>query len=102
MFTPGKVGISILVCTFKGKDDKQGDYMPTAAVLIYCQPGKYQSVLEKVRKIEGVRRAFPVLGRCDIIAEVEAEDLRVISDISFKIATLSGVRSTETLLEMLL
>lgn len=70
-----------------------------AFVEIRVTAGTLDAVLDAVRKVEGVREAYPVTGHCDIIAIVEAADLRALGDIVTKcIHVVKGVESTETLI----
>ncbi len=73
--------------------------MVSACVLIYCDAGKFPAVLAEVKKLTGVKRAFSVLGRCDVLAELEAVDIKGLSKTVWKIATTPGVTATETLAE---
>jgi len=70
-----------------------------ACVLIYCKPGEYLDVLGKLNGMEGVREAFPVHGRCDLIAIVEALDYPELSVVTAKINAIDGIQRTETLVE---
>ena len=71
----------------------------TACVLIYCEAGKFPEVLTGIERIDGVKTAFSVLGRCDVIAWVEAEDMKTLGSVVSKIATTPGVIGTESLVE---
>lgn len=75
--------------------------MVSACVLIYCDAGKFPAVLSEVKKLAGVKRAFSVLGRCDVVAEIEAADAKTLSEITWKVTRLPGVTATETLMEAL-
>ena len=68
-------------------------------ILIKTTPLEANEVLEKSRKIKGVRKAFLGYGRYDIIAFGEAPDYPEIRKISELINEIGGVRSTETLVE---
>jgi len=68
-------------------------------ILIRTMPGKVATVLENVRAVKGVVKAFPVYGRYDIIAFVEASDYNSIRKISGEINAIKGIRSTETAIE---
>lgn len=68
-------------------------------VLIKTTPLQADDVLQKTRKIKGVRKAFLGYGRYDIIAFGEAPDYPEIRKISELINEIGGVRSTETLVE---
>jgi DNA-binding Lrp family transcriptional regulator len=70
-----------------------------ACILIKTTPLEADDVLEKSRKISGVRKAFLGYGRYDIIAFGEAPSYPELRKISEIINEISGVRSTETLVE---
>ncbi|MDH5806626.1 MAG: Lrp/AsnC ligand binding domain-containing protein [Candidatus Methanomethylicaceae archaeon] len=70
-----------------------------AFIEIKITPGSLESVLEAIKKIEGVKEAYPVTGHCDIMAIIEASDIKVLGNIITKcIHIIRGVESTETLL----
>lgn len=55
---------------------------------------------EKIENISGVVKVHLVFGRYDLIAEVDASDLEQLSSIiSDKIRAVTGVLSTESLIE---
>ncbi len=68
-------------------------------VLIKTTPLDADDVLEKTRKIKGVRKAFLAYGRYDIVAFGEGNGYPEIRKISELINEINGVRSTETLVE---
>jgi len=74
----------------------------SACVLIYCEAGKFSEVLDGIKRVEGVKIAFSVLGRCDIIAWIETEDMKALGSTVSKIATTPGVIGTESLVEALI
>jgi DNA-binding Lrp family transcriptional regulator len=74
----------------------------SACILICCEPGKHSEVAKRVGNVKGVVRAFSVSGRWDVIADVEAADVKSIGEIALMINGLAGIRVTETLLEALL
>ena len=72
--------------------------MKTAYVLINCDLGKEEDILETLRSIKSVKEAHGTFGAYDIIVEVSAknaEELR--EDITWKIRRLPDIRSTLTL-----
>ena len=72
--------------------------MRLAFVLIYTEMGKDLQVMEALEKIPEVKESFRVYGVYDIIARVEAENLK---DVIFpKIRLIEGVKSTMSLIEM--
>ncbi len=69
----------------------------TAYLFVECAPGRLKEVLGKLKRVAGVRDAHIVTGNYDIIALVEAQDLRAISDaILSKIQAIPGVYKTTT------
>lgn len=68
-----------------------------ALVYIRTEPGKALGLLDAVKKIDGVHVAFATTGRFDIVARIEAADLKAIGEtIVSKIQSLPGVKYTET------
>jgi len=70
-----------------------------ACVLLKVVPTKAETILETIRGLEGVRKAYLTYGRFDIATFVEVEDYRALRNITSQINSLDGVRSTETLAE---
>jgi len=70
-----------------------------ACILIRAMPGKVVKVLGDVKGVKGVVKAFPVYGRYDIVAFVEAPDFNSVSKISGEINAIKGIKSTETAIE---
>ena len=72
--------------------------MKRAYVLINCDLGNVEDILETLRSIKSVKEVHGTFGSYDIIAEVSAksaEDLR--ENITWKIRKLPDIRSTLTL-----
>ena len=68
-----------------------------AIVYIRTDPGKALTLLDNVKKVEGVKVAFAVMGRFDIVARVQAPDPKAIGEMVIgKIQGIAGVRYTET------
>jgi len=68
--------------------------------LIRTEHGRFEDVVKVVSQIRGVRRAFPVLGRYDVVAEVEASSMKDLGATVLRMGRLSGVVFTETLVEI--
>jgi len=68
-------------------------------LLIKVVPTRADAVLEKVLKIDGVRKAYFSYGRFDIVVFAEALDYKSIRAVSGRINSIDGVRSSETLPE---
>ena len=75
-----------------------------AYVLITVKPGTSEEVLSLIkttREIKGVVLADSVYGRFDAIVVIEAEDLKSITDIIYKvIGRYPNITHTETLLTL--
>ena len=69
-----------------------------ACILIKTVPTAAEEILERVKRMSGVRKAYAAYGRWDIVAFINtpAEE---IGKISANINLIEGVRSTETLPE---
>ena len=58
--------------------------------------GLTKTILEEVCRITGVINVYAIFGRYDVIAEVEVEDLSVLSQLTQdKLRAISGVLSSE-------
>lgn len=73
--------------------------MMNACILLKVVPTKAEAILEAVRKVEGVRKAFFTYGRFDIVVFLEAKDYAELRRATTIINGINGVRSTETLVE---
>jgi len=69
-------------------------------ILIKSESGRHGEVAREVKAISGVKVAFPVMGRTDVVALLEAPDLRSISKLVLRIGGVAGVAATETLLAL--
>ncbi|HJU14615.1 MAG TPA: Lrp/AsnC ligand binding domain-containing protein [Candidatus Nitrosotalea sp.] len=73
--------------------------MPTAYVMIACDYGQEEQVLEELRAIDMVKEARGTEGHYDIVAEIESKTTDEIHQtVSGKIRRINGVRSTLILL----
>ena len=62
-------------------------------------PTKATMILNVIRQISGVRKAYSTYGRFDIAVFVDVKDYLKLREITGKINGIEGVRSTETLPE---
>lgn len=68
-----------------------------AYILIEVTADKTKGVLTKLQKVKGVKDAHAVTGPFDIIATIEAEDVKGLGDIVLsKVRTIDGVEKTIT------
>ena len=79
----------------------EGDvFVVSACVLIRTSHGKFKEVVERIRQIKGVARVFPVLGRYDVVVDVECPSMAELGSTVLRISRLAGVVFTETLVEV--
>ena len=74
--------------------------MVSACVLVRTERGRFEDVVKEVSQLKGVKNVFPVLGRYDVVVDVEAKDMKELGSIILRMGRLSGVVFTETLIEI--
>ncbi len=75
--------------------------MKKAYVLINCDLGKEEDILDTLRSIKSVKEVHGIFGAYDIIAEVSAENAQELrEDITWKIRKLPCIRATLTLIAL--
>lgn len=73
--------------------------MTTAYVMIACDYGQEEQVLEELKSVDRVKEARGTEGHYDIVAEIESKTIDEINNtVSEKIRRIDGVRSTLILL----
>jgi len=73
--------------------------METAYVLVNCDLGSEESIIEKLKHIDSVKEISGTFGAYDIIAKVENPDKEKLRDtITWNIRKIAHVRSTLTLM----
>ena len=73
--------------------------MATAYVLINCELGAEESIIQQLKNTDGVIEVHGTFGAYDILAKIESpqvEDLR--ETITWKIRKIDKIRSTLTLM----
>ncbi|MEM4700262.1 MAG: Lrp/AsnC ligand binding domain-containing protein [Candidatus Nezhaarchaeales archaeon] len=73
--------------------------MVRACVLIKAVPTKMEALLKQLRELPEVRKAYFTFGRFDIACFIEARDVGAVAELTSRINSMDGVRSTETLVE---
>ena len=73
--------------------------MINACILVKTTPTQTDEVLKSVTRISGVRKAFVAFGRYDLVAFVSSNDYSGITKLTSQVNLITGVRSTETLVE---
>ena len=74
--------------------------MTMACMLVRTERGKFEQVTKNLRQIPEVKRVFPVLGRFDVVVDIEAANTRQLARAVLKANRLVGVVYTETLPEV--
>jgi len=75
-------------------------FMVSACVLIRTSHGKFEEVVRMIRQIKGVQRVFPVLGRFDVVVDLNDLDFSELQSTVLRIGKMAGVVFTETLVEI--
>jgi DNA-binding Lrp family transcriptional regulator len=74
--------------------------MADACILIRTEKGKFIDVIERIKSIENVVDAYPILGRYDVVVHLSAPNGKELGKNVIKISSMSGVVFTETLVEI--
>jgi len=72
----------------------------SACVLIRSQRGTFDEVVDRIKQLKGVERIFSVLGRYDVVVDVEVPDPASLGSIVLRMSRMAGVVFTETLVEV--
>ena len=73
--------------------------MATAYVLINCELGSEQAIIDQIKPIEGVKEVKGVFGAYDILAKIETPSVEKLREtITWKIRKIDRIRSTLTLM----
>ncbi len=74
--------------------------MTIAYVLINCDLGAEESIIEELKKLEQVKEVFETVGTHDLMAKLESEHLEKLREIiTWNIQKIDKVRSTVTLVK---
>ena len=73
--------------------------MATAYVLINCELGSEESIIQELKNLDGVIEVHGTFGAYDILAKIESPTVDVLREtITLKIRKIAQVRSTLTLM----
>lgn len=72
----------------------------SACVLIRSERGKFDEVANRIKQIKCVKKAFTVLGRYDVIVDLECSDFKTLGTIVLKLGRMAGAVFAETLVEI--
>jgi len=75
--------------------------MATAYVLINCELGSEESIIQQLKNIETVKEVHGTFGAYDILAKIESFNVETLREsITWKIRKIERVRSTLTLMSI--
>ena len=73
--------------------------MAEAYVLINCEIGSEEKVIEELKTIDGVIEVHGTFGAYDVLAKVESDQVETLREtITWKIRKIDKIRSTLTLM----
>ena len=73
--------------------------MATAYVLINCELGSEETIIQELKNLEGVIEVHGTFGAYDILAKIESTTVDVLREtITWKIRKIDQIRSTLTLM----
>ena len=73
--------------------------MATAYVLINCELGSEESIIQELKNLDGVMEVHGTFGAYDILAKIESPTVDVLREtITWKIRKIDQIRSTLTLM----
>ena len=73
--------------------------MATAYVLINCELGSENAIIQQLNSIDGVKEAHGTFGAYDILTKIESPTVDVLREtITWKIRKIDQIRSTLTLM----
>jgi DNA-binding Lrp family transcriptional regulator len=74
--------------------------MTDAYVMLNCELGAEEGLIEKLKELEGVTDVFETIGTHDMLVKLQADNFEKIREIvSRNIQKLDKVRSTSTLIK---
>jgi DNA-binding Lrp family transcriptional regulator len=74
--------------------------MTDAYVMLNCELGAEEGLIEKLKELEGVTDVFETIGTHDMLVKLQADNFEKIREIvSWNIQKLDKVRSTSTLIK---
>ncbi len=73
--------------------------METAYVMINCEMGSENSIIEQIKTIQGVKEAIGVFGNYDVLVKIQSQKVDEIRKIIISsIRNLDKIRCTTTLM----
>ncbi len=73
--------------------------MATAYVLINCELGFEESIIQQLKSIDEIKEACGTFGAYDIMAKIESSTVKALREcITWKMRKIENIRSTLTLM----
>ena len=73
--------------------------MATAYILINCELGSEESIIQELKNLDGVIEVHGTFGAYDILAKIESSTVDALREtITWKIRKIDQIRSTLTLM----
>ena len=74
-------------------------YMATAYILINCELGSEESIIQQLKNLDGISEVSGTFGAYDILAKIESPTVETLREIiTWKIRKIDQIRSTLTLM----
>jgi uncharacterized protein with GYD domain len=74
--------------------------MISACILIRTERGRFDEVVERMKQFTETKNVIAVLGRYDVVVEIQVPDYESLGKTVMKMGKMGGVVFTETLPEM--
>ncbi|TRO57913.1 Lrp/AsnC ligand binding domain-containing protein [[Eubacterium] cellulosolvens] len=74
--------------------------MISACILIRTERGRFDEVVDRMKQFSETKNVIAVLGRYDVVVEIEVPDYDSLGRTVMKMGKMGGVVFTETLPEM--
>jgi len=71
-----------------------------ACVLFRTERGRFDEVADRMKQFKEVKKVFAVLGRYDVVADLEGESFESLGKVIIRMGKIGGVVFTETLVEV--
>ena len=73
--------------------------MATAYILINCELGSEESIIQQLKNLDGVSEVYGTFGAYDILTKIESPTVEALREIiTWKIRRIGQIRSTLTLM----
>ena len=71
-----------------------------SGIVIGTKKEEFPDIVERVRKVPGVKAVYVVAGSYDVIADIMIKNLEGLREILYEIRGIPGVLRTETWIEL--